>query len=156
MRATPLVPAGTPPASPDPAPILAPVAPTARRLLRIERLLVLLVALHSVAVGAMLLLAPAWAVEFAGWAGADPLFFPRQGGAFHFVAAFAYVYEHRRLESVTILAFTKALAVVFLLSVAAAGEAAWSVPFSGLSDGLMGATVLAVHHWRLKLSRRGG
>lgn len=122
----------------------------------LERWLVGLVALHSGVVGAMLLFAPGWSVSFAGWDGADPLFFPRQAGAFHFVVAFGYLYEHRRFGSVTLLAFTKAIACTFLLTAAAFGETAWSVPVSGLSDGLMGATVLAVHHRRLKLSRRAG
>lgn len=131
-------------------------SPPAARLARIERWLVVLVAIHSLAVGAMLLVAPAWSVSFAGWEGVDSLFFPRQAGAFHFVVAFAYLYEHRRLGSVNLLVLTKAFACAFLLSAVALGEAAWSVPFSGVTDGLMGATVLAVHLRRIRLSRRAG
>lgn len=112
---------------------------------RLERWLVVLVAVHSLAVGAMLLLAPGWSVRFAGWSGAEPLFFPRQAGAFHFVVAFGYLHEHLRWRGVTLLVVTKGIALVFLGAAFALGEAAWSVPLSGLADGLMGAAVWAVH-----------
>lgn len=111
----------------------------------LERWLVVLVAAHSVAVGAMLLLAPSWSTGFAGWSDVEPLFFPRQAGVFHFVVAFAYLWEHRRTGSVTILVTTKATACVFLLASTALGETAWSVPFSGVADGLMGLAVWRVH-----------
>lgn len=110
-----------------------------------ERLLVTLIALHSLGVGALLLLVPAWAVVFAGWPGAEPLFFPRQAGVFHFVVAFGYLLEHRGHGGVTLLVVTKTVAAIFLLSAAALGEAAWSVPFSGLADGAMGLAVFVVH-----------
>lgn len=112
---------------------------------RIERWLVALVVLHSLGVGAMLLGAPAWSTSFAGWSGVDPLFFPRQAGVFHFVVAFAYAWEMARVRGVTILVFTKAVACVFLMGAALLGEAAWSVPFSGVADGLMGVAVLWIH-----------
>ena len=45
-----------------------------------ERTLIILIALHSIIVGVMLLFFAKWAVEFAGWSGADPIFFIRQAG----------------------------------------------------------------------------
>jgi len=112
---------------------------------RLERWLVALIVAHSAAVGAMLLFDAGWATRFAGWPAVHPLFFPRQAGAFHFVVAFAYAYEYARLRGVTILVFTKSVAFVFLVSAWVLGEGAWSVPLSGLSDGLMGLTALVVH-----------
>ena len=121
--------------------------PAARLAGAAEPWLVVLVALHSYAVGAMLLLAPAWAVRFAGWAGADPLFFLRQAGVFHFVVATAYLVELARYRGVAVLVITKGFAAVFLLGFAALATAPWSVPFSGVTDGLMGVAVLAVHRF---------
>ena len=119
---------------------------------RVEGWLVGFVVLHSLAVGAMLLFAPGWSTRFAGWTEVDPFFFPRQAGVFHFVVSFAYMYELARFRGVTILLFTKTVAFLFLISAGLSGETAWSVPFSGVSDGLMGLSVGVVHH----LARRGG
>lgn len=115
------------------------------RIRHLEGLLVALVAAHSVAVGVMLTVLTPWAVGFAGWEEVTPLFFPRQAGVFHFVVAFAYLYEYWRLRGVTVLVTTKALAAAFLVAVALEGELAWSVIVSGVADALMGVTVLAVH-----------
>jgi len=116
---------------------------------RVERWLVALIVLHSAIVGAMLVFDAGWATRFAGWPHVAPLFFPRQAGAFHFVVAFAYAYEYLRLRGVTILVFTKSVAFLFLVGAWVLGEGAWSVPFSGLSDGLMGLSALVVHRWAL-------
>lgn len=122
---------------------------------RVERWLVVLIVLHSAAVGAMLLFAAGWSTRFGGWPAVDPLFFPRQAGAFHFVVAFAYLYEYTRFRGVTILVFTKSVALVFLVVVALLGEGAWSVPFSGAGDGMMGLAALLVH-WRVLATRGAG
>ena len=59
-----------------------------------ERLLVILIALHSVIVGTMLFVLPQWTMRFAGWEGIDPPFFGHQAGVFHFVLAMAYLVEY--------------------------------------------------------------
>jgi len=46
---------------------------------------------------------------------------------------------------VTIMVAAKALALLFLLSCAALDGVPWVVPFSGVTDGLMGLTILVVH-----------
>lgn len=113
--------------------------------------LVVLVALHSAGVGALLLFTPARAASFAGWTvEVQPLFFVRQAGVFHFVVVFAYLWEWFRYRSVAILIATKTLAFLFLssawlLSVTHVAEAAWSVPFSGVADGLMGLAVWGLY-----------
>jgi hypothetical protein len=107
--------------------------------------LVHLIAAHSLAVGLVLLLVPQWAVQLGGWGEADPTFFVRQGGAFHLVVAVGYILEYRRSQSVVLLLFAKALAFVFLIGVTVLEPGtAWAVPFSGVADGAMGLTVLAV------------
>lgn len=113
--------------------------------LNLERWLVWLIAAHSVAIGVMLLAVPAWSVRFAGWEGAEPLFFLRQAGVFHFVVATGYVLEYRRNGTVTLLAVTKSMACAFLLASALLTDTAWSVLFSGITDGAMGLAALLVH-----------
>lgn len=110
----------------------------------IERWLIVLIAAHSVGVGLMLMLVPHWAVQFAGWHGADPLFFIHQAGAFHFVLAAGYLVEHFRHRTAVLLTIAKATAFVFLLGATLLIEVPWSVPFSGVADGAMGAAVLLV------------
>jgi hypothetical protein len=112
----------------------------------LERWAVVLVALHTLGVGTMLLLAPGWSVlTFSHWPRVDPLFFVRQGGVFHFVLAFAYLFEYFRHRGVTVLVAAKAAAFAFLLASTLAGEVPWVVPFSGLVDGSMGLVVLLLH-----------
>jgi hypothetical protein len=120
-----------------------------QRLAALEPLLVYLIVAHTVGVGAMLLFAPAWSCTvFGGWSGLGPLFFPRQSGIFHMVAAFAYIYEYRRWGGVTIMVAAKSMAVVFLLACTALDSVPWVVPFSAVTDGLMGLTVVLVRRAR--------
>jgi hypothetical protein len=99
---------------------------------------VVLVALHSYAVGAFLLFATEWGARFGGFGSVSPLFFARQAGVFHFVLATAYLVEWFRYGGVVVLLSAKATAVVFLLAAWALGTEAWSVPLSALADGVMG------------------
>lgn len=95
-----------------------------------------LVCLHSLLVGALLVFIPEWTLRFAGFEGVDSLFFPRQSGVFHFVVAAGYYAEYRRCGSINLLVIAKTTAVVFLL-VLNPWKEAWSVSFSGITDGLM-------------------
>ncbi len=115
------------------------------RLAALEGPLVHLIALHSAIVGLLLLAVPEWSLRFAGWAGADPYFFPRQAGIFHFVVVIGYLGEWRRHRGVSLLVATKSIAFAFLIGAWLEGESAWSVPFSGVTDGLMGLVVAWVH-----------
>jgi hypothetical protein len=114
-------------------------------LKRWERLLILLIAAHSYAVGLALLFATEWGVRFGGWGGATTLFFPRQAGAFHLVLATGYLIEHARHRGVALLLTAKGTAVVFLAAMTALDGGPWVVPLSGLGDGLMALAVWAVH-----------
>ncbi len=115
------------------------------RLAALEGPLVHLIALHSAIVGLLLLAVPEWSLRFAGWAGADPYFFPRQAGIFHFVVVIGYLGEWRRHRGVSLLVATKSIAFAFLIGAWLEGETPWSVPFSGVTDGLMGLVVALVH-----------
>jgi hypothetical protein len=110
-----------------------------------ERALIILIALHSFIVGLMLMFAADWAVRFAGWAGADPIFFIWQAGAFHFVLATGYLVEYSRSRTISLLLIAKTIAFVFLLGGSLLAETPWSVWFSGFADGAMALTAFLVH-----------
>lgn len=110
-----------------------------------EKILLFLISLHSVIVGMMLMFAAEWAVQFAGWEGADPIFFIWQAGAFHFVLAAGYLVEYRRTKTIQLLLIAKTTAFVFLLGGSLLYPTPWSVWFSGFADGAMALTAFLVH-----------
>jgi hypothetical protein len=112
---------------------------------RIEKTLLSLIVFHSVVVGVMLMFFAEWAVRFAGWDGAEPVFFIRQAGAFHFVLAAGYVVEYRRSGSIDLLLVAKTTAFVFLVGGSLLAATPWSVWFSGVADGAMALTAFLVH-----------
>jgi hypothetical protein len=110
-----------------------------------EKILIFLISLHSVIVGLMLMFAAEWAVQFAGWASADPVFFIWQAGAFHFVLATGYLVEYARSRTIVLLLVAKTTAFVFLLGGSLLAETPWSVWFSGFADGAMALVAFLVH-----------
>ena len=110
-----------------------------------ERVLIVLISLHSFAVGVMLMFFAEWAVRFAGWAGAEPIFFIWQAGAFHFVLATGYLVEYFRHRTISLLLIAKSMAFVFLLGGSLLAETPWSVWFSGVADGAMALVAYLVH-----------
>ena len=110
-----------------------------------ERVLIFLIALHSIIVGIMLLFFAEWAIIFAGWSGADPIFFIWQAGIFHFVLATGYLVEYSRTQTISLLLIAKTTAFVFLIGGSLLAETPWSVWFSGLADGAMALTAYLVH-----------
>ncbi len=110
-----------------------------------ERALITLISLHSFIVGIMLMFFAQWAVRFAGWHGAEPVFFIWQAGAFHFVLATGYLVEYWRSRTITLLLIAKTTAFVFLIGVSLLVDTPWSVWFSGVADGAMALTVYLAH-----------
>jgi len=111
----------------------------------LERVYVVLVSLHTFAVGAGLFFVPEWALRFGGWQVIPPLFFPRQAGIFHFILGIAYLEEHRRAGSVSLLVMAKSFAVVFLVGTALLSDVPWFVPVAGVGDGLMALIAWLLH-----------
>ncbi len=111
---------------------------------RLEGVGVFLVALHSFVIGIMLIFATAWILDFAGWDEISNLFFPRQSGAFHVIMAVGYFLEYRANGTIRLMLLAKGTAVVFLLIMSPWKEA-WSVPFSGIFDGLMLVGMAFIH-----------
>lgn len=112
---------------------------------KLEWWLVVLIALHTYAIGVTLLVLPEWSLRFGGWETTPPPFFPRQAGVFHLVLGTGYLFEYLRLRSVSLLLVAKACAFVFLIGATLVATVPWFVTFAGVVDGLMGLTVLAVH-----------
>ena len=111
---------------------------------RLEGVGVVLVALHSFAIGTMLIFNTSWVLQFAGWEEISHLFFPRQSGAFHIILAAGYLWEFRAHGTIRLMLLAKGTAVVFLLIMSPWKEA-WSVPFSGVFDGLMLVGMAFIH-----------
>jgi hypothetical protein len=130
---------------PPPSP---PGVATRERLAATEWLLVVLIALHSVAVGLVLTFATGWGARLGGFPDPVPLFFPRQAGAFHFVVAGVYLIEYFAYRGVGLLVATKSIAVVFLFVTVAVDPVPWVVPFSGAGDLLMGLAVVLLRRAR--------
>ncbi len=118
--------------------------------LQIEKWLVVLIALHSYAVGFFLLFLTRWGVAFGGWEGLEPLFFARQAGIFHCIVATGYLIEYFRYRGVVLLLVTKTLAVVFLTSMIWVEPGAWSVPLSAIGDGLMAVIAYLIHRGTIR------
>ena len=113
---------------------------------RTEKWLVILIAIHSVAIGFVLLFLTRWGTALGGWPKVEPLFFARQAGIFHFVVAAGYLLEYFRHGGVTFLLVTKILAVAFLTGVMVVEpEFSWTIPPSALADGMMALMVYLVH-----------
>lgn len=119
----------------------------------LERWLIILIVLHSFACGIGLLTANPDIIRFAGWSEMGPVFFPHQGGVFHFVLGICYLIEYFHYRGVILLVTAKFVATVFLLGSVALGEQAWAVLASGILDGLMLLAVLILH-WLVVRERR--
>ena len=120
----------------------------------LERWLIILIALHSFAVGGGLIWANPEVLKFAGWVEQGPVFFPHQGGVFHIVLGICYLVEYFHYRGIILLIIAKSIATVFLIGSVALGEPAWVVLFSGVVDGLMAVAVLIVHSFTVKAVRK--
>jgi hypothetical protein len=110
-----------------------------------ERILIVLVALHSVIIGVVFFLAPDWLIRFGGWQRIEPIFFAHQAGAFHLALATAYLIEYFRYRGILVILGAKSIALIFLMLEAFLGTVPWAVPVSGLGDGAMAVLVWWVH-----------
>ncbi len=112
---------------------------------KLERILVALIALHSIGVGLALLFGIEIAAPLLGFGTVAPRFFAEQGGAFHLVLGTAYWLEYRVYGGVRLILFAKASAFVFLVLVSVLTAVPWIVPLSAVADGAMGIVMLVVH-----------
>jgi hypothetical protein len=111
----------------------------------LERVYIVLVALHSYCVGGFLLFATRWGAEFGGWGEVQPLFFARQAGIFHFVVATGYLIEFFRYRGIALMLTAKSVAVVFLSVMGWLDGGPWAAPVSAAADGAMALIAVWLH-----------
>ncbi len=123
------------------------MGPRARACYRrsVERLFVALVALHSLAVGVALTFFPRWSLALGGFDPAAPVFFVRQGGAFHLVLAVAYLAQHLSTGRLTLVILAKSVGTAFLAAMLLGGGMPWAVTASSAGDALMAVLALGFH-----------
>ncbi len=109
------------------------------------RVILWLVALHSVGFGISLILLPIPWIEYFGFR-LEEKFFAVQGGVFHIVVSIAYIMAARRLDRardlIVLSCSAKFIATVFLLSYYFFVSPIFMVVFSGVADFLMGLAIL--------------
>lgn len=116
---------------------------------RLETLVLVLVAMHSIGVSITMLSIPHWVSTFGGWGPVANPFFVRQGGVFHLVLALGYLMEYFPGRGLRLVLTAKSIATVFLLSAWLLDPAApWALLLAGISDGAMGFTLFLIRRRR--------
>jgi hypothetical protein len=111
-----------------------------------------LVAIHTLAIGLILMAQPAVFMELVGFNPNCEHFFPAQGGAFHLIVFVVYLMGAIHIEKyryfIVLSIFIKAVATFFLLIYCFAAEFKWIVFISGIVDCAMGLMIfLAFQHY---------
>jgi hypothetical protein len=123
---------------------------------RLETVLVLLIALHSLILGFAMAFQPTRTLDLFGWDYQGPMFFPSQTGVFLvlFGILFVIFIWYRRL--IWFIIVIKSVAVVFLLSQRCIlGPAApGTILLAAVFDGLMGLAVAGILMLRACVSKQ--
>lgn len=106
------------------------------------RVLVILIGAHSLALGALMLLASPLVLPLMGFSGSIPTFFPSQSGIFLVILGVLYLAALRYRDFVLAIFVSKAIAVVFLVVHAAFLGAPPIIWLAALGDGAMFAALL--------------
>ena len=114
------------------------------------RLVVTLVAAHSILLGLAMMLFPAQAMRLIGWDPPADLFFASQSGLFLLILGAAYAAAARHRPFIALIVGSKAAAAVFLLASVAVFDVPGIIVALGLGDGALGGLVL----WEYLACRR--
>lgn len=117
------------------------------------RLLILLIGIHSCALGVVMLFAPHFMLQLFGFPEGIPAFFPSQSGIFLLILGICYLLAMAEPELVKIIVISKAFAVVFLfihVVFLMAPPAIWAAAFG---DSAMLAAVCAALFRHRRLAR---
>lgn len=116
------------------------------RSLKVLKIFLILVAIHSFCVGLGLILIPLDYFDLFGFYEYSGNFFKIQAGVFHVVMCGAYVLAARDLVGNLIMIrfsiFAKMMATVFLISYAVFIDMVWMVLASGIFDFVMGLVLI--------------
>jgi len=106
-----------------------------------RRIVVALVALHSIALGSAMLFCPTWTLGTFGWPYDGPTFFPSQSGILLLLLGISYVGGLYHLPFVLFLVVSKACAVAFLVTQYFTHEEQGLILESAALDAIMGVVV---------------
>ena len=116
-----------------------------------------LVAIHSLAMGLILIAQPAALMKFAGFNPDCEHFFPTQGGVFHLLMFVVYLMGAIHIEKyhhfIVFSIFVKAVATFFLIMYCFANEFKWIVFLSGIGDGVMGLMIFLAFQQYLRFKK---
>ncbi|MCZ7608971.1 MAG: hypothetical protein M5U17_02285 [Ignavibacterium sp.] len=108
-----------------------------------------LVSLHSLFVGAGLILLPTSAFEFLGFLQTFDRFFSTQGGVFHFAMSVAYgMATYNLIKNKQLVVFSvivKFIAAVFLIIYFVFISRQWLIIASAITDMIMGIVILFLY-----------
>lgn len=105
------------------------------------------VALHSIILGAAMLIRPMLVLELSGWQYDGDAFFPQQAGIFLTLLGGAYAMALWHRHFAWFLVVSKTVAVAFLVGEHLFGTAPKVILVAALLDGLMGAAVAITMIW---------
>ena len=123
----------------------------------LRRIIVAIVALHSIALGTAMLFWPTWTLTTFGWPYDGPTFFPSQSGILLLLLGISYVGGLYHLPFVAFLVVSKACAVAFLVTQYFTNEEQGLILESAAGDAIMGITVavtLAMEYRERRKDRR--
>ena len=116
------------------------------KYLKLLKIFLILVAIHSFCVGLGLILIPLDYFDLFGFHGYNGNFFKIQAGVFHIVMCGAYVSAARdpvgNQVMIRFSIFAKMIATVFLISYALIIDMVWMVLASGIFDFVMGLVLI--------------
>lgn len=106
-----------------------------------RRIIVALVAVHSIALGTSMLFWPTWTLTTFGWPYDGPTFFPSQSGILLLLLGISYVGGIYHLQFVFFLVVSKVCAVAFLVTQYFVNEGQGLILESAALDAIMGSAV---------------
>ncbi|HSL90171.1 MAG TPA: hypothetical protein VK870_12775 [Ignavibacteriaceae bacterium] len=113
-----------------------------------------LVAIHSFLVGIGLIVLPSSYFELLGFTKTFDRFFPTQGGVFHIAMSVGYAiaaYDKIKFRQIILFSIiVKFIATVFLITYFLFITSQWLVILSGISDLLMGVSILYLYRVLVK------
>jgi hypothetical protein len=119
------------------------------RSLKLLKIFLILVALHTFCVGLGLILIPLDYFDLFGFHAYSGNFFKIQAGVFHIVMCLAYALAAmdpvRNRIMIRFAIFAKMMATVFLISYAVFIDMVWMVMASGVFDFIMGLVLIWFH-----------
>jgi len=121
---------------------------------RLEKFVIGAVALHSMALGGLILICPVGTLGLAGFDCDGSSFFIAQAGVFLLILGGAYLAAVWHRPFAWLLVASKATAVVFLLVQYSIGAAGAALLLAAVLDGLMGASVAALVVWNSRAQSR--